>query len=508
MSAAGSTHLPVQDEIDTVLAELRPAYEDFYRRSGEEVYSFRAGIKETLDLEQILRDYPILSSPATIERVRAFDGLELPPAAREAISLFSRICLDRRLDEESAAQIVRLEEAQAREAATVAGQRQSFFAATLVAAATGERDKRNRLALAHGAMCRRLLGSLLEKWEAQEAASRSVGFGSYLEAASRIRNVDPRSTVSLLRRSLDPRFERFHSELVSWLERTGNRRPDGRIEIHDLWHLWNADLGDAAFSSDRLMPAFESTISGLGLDLGEGGRIQLDLESRPGKNPRAFCVPISIPGKVYLVIQPVGGSRDYSQLFHEAGHAFHFSGADPSLPMEWKDGTGYALSESYAFIFEHLVHDPLWLEDFGGGVDIAGFMRLSQLRIEYIVRRLTAEMDAQIASEGRPADRPAAVARSFEMMIGLPVDPGAASFYLDDGLYAAEYARGFAFAARLREHLRTNYGRRFWRDRRAGDFLRQLWATGNRYDTESMSRHLWNEPLDYEAFTSELSPAP
>lgn len=505
---AAAMAVPPGGDATSLLERLRPAWVDFYRRSGEEIYAFRAGIKESLDLEAILRDYPVLSSPETLAALRALEARGgLDEATSASVRLFGRICLDRRLEEESAGEIVRLEEAQAREAETVDGQRQSFFAATMVASATGERDKRNRLALAHSLMCRRLLASLLDKWRAQEAASRATGFDSYLDAAARIRSVDVRETVGRLRAALDPRFDAFRTTLNDWLDRTGNRLPDGRIEVHDLWHLWNADLGGDAFGSDRLLPSFRATVEGLGLDLAAEGRIALDLESRPGKNPRAFCVPIEIPAKVYLVVQPVGGARDFSQLFHEAGHAFHFSGVDPSLPMELRDSTGYALTESYAFLFEHLVHDPLWLEDLGGGVDRDGYHRLSLLRIEYLVRRLTAEMEGQIASAGRPEERAAAVANCFAERIGLAVDPSAAAFYLDDGLYAAEYARGFAFSARLRLHLREKFGRRWWTSRAAGTFLRDLWSTGNRYDTESMTRHLWGEELSFDAFAAELAPA-
>lgn len=494
-------------DVETLLERLRPAYEDFYTRSGEEVYGFRAGLKETLDLEAILRDYPLLSSRETLSRIRSLE--EGRPASKPAgpgdpLRLFERICLDRRLEEESAAEIVRLEEAQAKEAETVDGQRQSFFAATLVAAVTGEREKRNRLALAHGAMCRRLLSQLVAKWEAQDGAARATGFRGYVEASARIRQVDLPATVERLRAALDPRSEKFVSDIREWLDRTGMRAEDGRIEVHDLWHLWQADLGGDAFTGDRLVPALRGTLEGLGLDVLANERVVVDLEPRDTKNPRPFCVPVRIPARVYLVMQPVGGSRDFSQLFHETGHALHFSSISAELPMEWKDGTGYALTESYAFLFEHLIHDPLWLEELGGSLDREAFDRLARLRIEYLVRRLTSEMTGQLASDGAAATRPEAVATAFREIVGLPVDPSAAAFYVDDGLYAAEYARGFAFSALLRERLRSRYGRRWWRSRAAGDFLRELWSTGNRWNTEAMAEQLFGQELSFEVLVQEL----
>ena len=47
--------------------------------------------------------------------------------------------------------------------------------------------------------------------------------------------------------------------------------------------------------------------------------------SGPGKSPRAFCSPIEVPGKVMLVIQPIGGHDDWRALFHEAGHTEHYA---------------------------------------------------------------------------------------------------------------------------------------------------------------------------------------
>ena len=43
------------------------------------------------------------------------------------------------------------------------------------------------------------------------------------------------------------------------------------------------------------------------------------------KSPRAFCAPIEVPGKVMLVIQPIGGKDDWEALFHEAGHTEHYA---------------------------------------------------------------------------------------------------------------------------------------------------------------------------------------
>ena len=80
-----------------------------------------------------------------------------------------------------------------------------------------------------------------------------------------------------------------------------------------------------------MLPALEATLTDLGIDLRSQANVHLDLESRPNKSPRAFCAPIEVPGKVMLVIQPIGGKDDWEALFHEAGHTEHYAHTSGTL---------------------------------------------------------------------------------------------------------------------------------------------------------------------------------
>ena len=89
--------------------------------------------------------------------------------------------------------------------------------------------------------------------------------------------------------------------------------------------------------------------------------VTFDIESRPNKSPRAFCAPVRVPGEVYLVVAPVGGWDDYVTLFHEGGHTEHGANVDPELPFEFRCLGDNSISETYAFLLQHLVEDPEWL---------------------------------------------------------------------------------------------------------------------------------------------------
>src|SRR6185437_13669904 len=128
------------------------------------------------------------------------------------------------------------------------------------------------------------------------------GFGFDPQALRRSTEAFLADTDALYRRSIDAELRR----------RVGVPLADARPP--DLARMWRAPEFDAAFPTDRALPALRRTLAGLGLDV----------EPRPGKKPRAFCAPIRVPGRVVLVMLPQGGQDDYRALFHEAGHAEHF----------------------------------------------------------------------------------------------------------------------------------------------------------------------------------------
>ena len=64
----------------------------------------------------------------------------------------------------------------------------------------------------------------------------------------------------------------------------------GEIKRWDVGRAWRGADWDAAFPPDRMLPALEGTLADLGIDLRAQENVELDLEDRPSKDPRAFCV--------------------------------------------------------------------------------------------------------------------------------------------------------------------------------------------------------------------------
>ena len=136
----------------------------------------------------------------------------------------------------------------------------------------------------------------------------------------------------------------------------------GELRRSDLPRFFRAPgLDDDFGRDDRLVPAFERTLAGLGIDLERQDNVHLDTESRPTKSSRAFCAHAARPEEIYLVISPIGGRDDYEAMFHEGGHVEHFAHVDPGLPMEYRRLGDNSVTESFAFLIEHLTEDPEWL---------------------------------------------------------------------------------------------------------------------------------------------------
>src|SRR5581483_11924773 len=135
----------------------------------------------------------------------------------------------------------------------------------------------------------------------------------------------------------------------------------GEVQRWDVGRAFRAPECDTAFPADAMLPALEATLADLGVDLRGQQNVELDLEDRPNKSPRAFCCPIEVPERVVLVIKPQGGPDDWRALFHEAGHTEHFAHTSPALAMEERRLGDNAVTEGWAMLLEHLTIDPVWL---------------------------------------------------------------------------------------------------------------------------------------------------
>jgi hypothetical protein len=283
----------------------------------------------------------------------------------------------------------------------------------------------------------------------------------------------------------------------------------GELERWDVARVWRGVAWDAAFPADRMLPALEASLADLGVDLRAQRNVELDLEDRPSKTPRAFCVPIEIPDRVVLVIKPQGGPDDWRALFHEAGHTEHFAHTSPSLTVEEKRLGDNAVTEGWAMLLEHLTIDPVWLArrlDFPRPHEFAAE---GATQLLWLLRRYCAKLQYEIEFHAVP-DVTAMRPRYVELLgDALKVQPSDTDYLadIDDGFYASQYLRAWAFEAQLRSYLRETFGNAWFTRKDAGSLLRELWSEGQKPTADEILEDVSGDRLELEAVADRIREA-
>ena len=346
---------------------------------------------------------------------------------------------------------------------------------------------------------------LAESWEASHRLARSLGAASYRDLYQRVRGVDftalARQCADLLAATEDLYVHVLDAELRRVV---GVPLEDARRS--DIPRFRRAESLDARFPGKRMVPALADTLSGMGIELGRLPNIVLDVEPRPTKDPRAFCSPVRVPEEVYLVMAPIGGVDDYYALFHEAGHAMHFGTTSRDLPVEFRHLGDDSVTETYAFLMEHLVHDPLWLARVMDLPESSEQRRFAAVQALVHYRRYAAKLHYELELHAA-GDVASMGARYAALLTDATKIPYSEATFLDDvdaGFYAVCYLRAWALEASLRAHLRERFGSRWFESRRAGGLLRELWNEGQRMDGDQIARELGLPPLDLGVLVDEV----
>jgi hypothetical protein len=283
----------------------------------------------------------------------------------------------------------------------------------------------------------------------------------------------------------------------------------GEVQRWDVARVWRGVDWDSAFPMERMVPALEATLEELGIDLRAQKNVELDLEERPNKSPRAFCVPIEVPGRVILVIKPQGGPDDWRALFHEAGHTEHFAHMSPSLTVEERRLGDNAVTEGWAMLLEHLTIDPAWLTRRLDFPRPAEFAAEGATQLLWLVRRYCAKLLYEVEFHSA-ADVTTMRGRYVELLgDALKVTPSDTDYLgdIDDGFYASQYLRAWAFEAQLRSYLRDKFGTTWFTRKDAGSLLRELWAEGQKPTADEILSDVTGASIDLEAVAERVREA-
>ncbi len=495
------------------LDAYRSQAEAFVAELGAEYHEHFAGLKEEFEVEAIYARHEGLFTADAVARLR--EQTDAAATLGEDAARRARMLLDFAVEGHMGLISTDLEAELAQREAGVTlsiegdGEAIPFREATIVQANEPDRDRRAAIETARLEATETHLNPLdREALERTRAKARELGWPSYRALCEELKGLDL-DRLSRATRAFTAATEAPYDALVAPVVERTLDLPLHELVRSDLPRLFRAEEADAAFSADALMPSFEATLGGLGIDPAAQPNVLLDVESRPGKSPRAFCVPVRVPQDVRLVLPPVGGRDDFVALLHEGGHVQHYAHVDAALAFEYRHLGDNAVTEAFAFLFDHLAEDPDWLrarldvEDADGA--LAAHARATRLiYLRRYAAKLAYELDVHAAA---PPDDEALGARYATLLgnaarVAWPSETYLAD--LDPGFYVAAYLRAWALETHLRAHLRERFGERWFAQREAGDALRALWRDGQRLNAEELLGELTGAELDFGALLVDL----
>ena len=478
-----------REDADRFLAEL-----------DEEFYLHYAGLKPTFDLTPIYERHASLTELDQVQSI----GLAVNGGAR--IRELWRFACEGYLGNLTRDHAERLANLESELEVELDGEQIPFRMVRPRLGNEPDRDKRRELdARSNDIVDEHMNPVHLEAAQIAQQGARDLGSESYLELYRKALPPSALDELAVQCRALLDSTEGLYETAADDLFRRRLGISLADAARWDLPRVFRAPEWDPIFPGDRMVPALESTLGDLGIDLSSQENVTLDLEERPNKTPRAFCAPIEVPDRVMLVIQPMGGAEDWRALFHEAGHTQHYAHTSRDLAMEEKRLGDNAVTEGWAMLMDHLIDDPEWLAQARLQAP-AEYVLDGAAGLLYFVRRYAAKLLYELelhAAEDASTMR----GRYVELLsdaLKIEVTPVNYLADVDEGFYVSSYLRAWAFEAQLRSYLKEKFGSRWFATRQAGALLRELWAEGQKMRAEEMLREVTGSTLEMEAVADRV----
>ena len=439
-----------------------------------EYYLHLSGQKDDLAIEEIYERHADLFSREAVDALRPLGNAKLLEFAAEG-----------HIGRECRSEEAELARREAELEIEVDGASMPFRQAAVAQANEPDPERRQAIEAARNEATAEHLNPLLrEMLDRSHALSRELGWPNYRTMCEELSGIDLGALEGQTAAFLEATEHDYRGVVEPQLrEHLGVGFDD--LRRSDLPAFFRAPSLDPLFPQEELLPSFERVIGGMRV---RSDRVHLDLEDRPKKSPRAFCSPVVVPDEVYLVIARLGGREDYETLFHEAGHALHFSWIDRDLPFEDRCLGDNSVTEGFAFLLQGVASQDPETHAFGRAYKLV-FLRRYCAKLAY---------ELELHTDG---SSPEAYARRLSDAVRVEWPETTWLSDVDPFFYAARYLRAWAFETQLRKQLEDEHGERWYETEGAGRALRELWRQGQRAGPEE----LLGRPLDFGVMLEDLA---
>ena len=296
-----------------------------------------------------------------------------------------------------------------------------------------------------------------------------------------------------------PDFLSFtQNKYINALASSLNVRLDEATEA-DLYSLRDFGAEDEYFSTWKMVNSYRETMSSLGIFTYQQNNLSLH-EASANEH-----LAVEIPDDIKVIYRSKDGANSYQRFFHEAAHAQQFAWTSRQIFPEFQRIGDAATREGFAILFESLLEDEKWLSDLLRFHESPVFRQRCALLRLFRLRRYAAKLQYEIELHGNKLHSTAG-ARYVELLseaVRVRYDETTHLRDVSEAFYAGDFLRAHAFAAQLREQLKTKFGSRWWTSRKAGDYLIDLWNTGGRYKIEELAKMIDLGDLSYDWLAEE-----
>ena len=500
----------------SVASVLRPAdYESRLQRylfeRAEEGRAVRVGEKEISERAEIVARYAELFTREQLEGLRQAESESSGGEERERLYRLRKTCEAGLISAELAAREDALENAILAARVDFKGEQlplRTAQATLAVLSGYADRDELGRLANEVSASFNDERLDVLRAGEELEA--EVSGSDDPIARTEEEKGISLRELDGALAAASDAATEVYTRLKDRWLERLLGPEREAVPSSSHVAYLRRLSPLESIYTKERAVPICMDTLTRLGFDLENEPNIKLDLDDRPQKSPRACVIPADPPKVVHLITRAQGGLHDYEAFLHEAGHALHYAGCDPSLPYTFRNiSRDHALTEIYSYIVEAISRQPGWHaryfdlsdEEAAQNADATVFMEA------LLFRRYAAKLQFELDFWGRFAEdggTDGGYAERLTEATGMEYRREGYLADMDAGFYSADYLRAWIRAAQLRSYLEREVGDEWWASKETGDRLRDLFREGTKPSSEEIAGRIGFEPLDTGPLLAEL----
>jgi hypothetical protein len=344
----------------------------------------------------------------------------------------------------------------------------------------------------------------------EELAADLSGIVDAIERNEEEKAISLHELSSALKTASDTGTASYQALRERWFARLlGDERENVPSSYHTAYMRRLSPL-EATYPRDGATEICLRTLEALGFDLLAQPNIKLDLDDRPQKSPRACVIASDPPKIVHLITRAQGGLHDYQAFLHEAGHALHYAGCDPSLRYVFRRiSRDHALTEIYSYIVEAISREPEWHELYFGltpeqareNAEATTFLEALLYRRYEAKLRYELDFWSRFTVDGGDSE---VYERLLTEATGVRYHRDNYLADMDAGFYSADYLRAWIRSAQLREHLIREVGADWWRSTQTGELLRDLFREGTKPTSEEIAARLGFDPLDTKPLLHEI----